>query len=192
MPQAITYLLARPDQAGVPDSPLDRSSSPFGNLRRFGSLRSPSLKSPSSSNGRFPHQIQRLQSAPSWSSPPGANYATGTHRSIYNHTTLSEPRITPGSGSSMARHRMSTSTLNQKRSNTPAAEFLQHTADFGSPRSTHSFFGNDSMLGDESLEIVDPADVIAAEVAAAEHEDGYEGLENVRVCCVRLLLKKTV
>jgi hypothetical protein len=75
--------------------------------------------------------------------------------------------------------------MHMKRSDTPAAEYLQHTADYGSPRSVRSYGGNDALF-DDSLEIVDSNDLSYdgdATMFHDEDDDGYEGLENVRVCC---------
>jgi len=74
----------------------------------------------------------------------------------------------------------------QKRSETPAAEFMALEAEYGSPRSIRSYTTdafNTTVGEDESMELVNPNHSI---LNAGDHLDAsFEGLENVRVCCVR-------
>ena len=123
--------------------------------------------------------MQRLRSIPSYSTPPAKHSIAGP---LYASASASEPRLHDGTRSpapALSRSKASASTLLQstKRRDTGAHEYMQHYA--ASPRSPAG-------LGDESLQIIDAADVLDAEPPTTE-DDSFEGLENVRVCCVRPL-----
>lgn len=126
--------------------------------------------------------MQRLRSIPSYSTPPAKQSIAGP---LYATASASEPRLSPREGArspnpALSRSKASASTLLQstKRRDTGAHEYMQHYAT--SPRSVRSSPG----LGDESLQIIDAADALDAEPPMTE-DDSFEGLENVRVCCVR-------
>lgn len=76
-----------------------------------------------------------------------------------------------------------------KRPATPAAEYQELAAQYGSPRSIRSYKRPSTamsltapapnVIADESIEFIDRRDVLGVD----EHGQGYEGLENVRACC---------
>lgn len=147
-----------------------------------------------------PASPKRAGTAMSYSSASG-HTPVAASAAMYKHETRSEPRLTPkptpGEGgahtmSSTAKGKRKMSTLTQasaqKRSNTPAADYQQYMAEFGSPRSVRSHrpssrmsIGNalvDDQDNDDtgSVELVDRRDVLGEDA-------GFDGLVNVRACC---------
>lgn len=181
--QAMNYLLNRPEPVFEPASPSSRSMGTF---------------SPGTAGRRS--TIHRLSTGGAASTPPGASWPTGGggRPSMYKHHSASEsvlPSTSKGafSPSSSRSSRFGTagrskprqsaaSTLHQKRSDTPAAEYLEQTANYGSPRSVRSY-GGDNALFDDSLEIVNAHDISYDADETLNLDVGYEGLENVRICC---------
>lgn len=72
-----------------------------------------------------------------------------------------------------------------KRPETPAAQFIAHHAEVGSPRSIRAYNTADDLdyesVNDTSLQMIDPND---SALHMQDEDEGYEGFENVRVCCV--------
>lgn len=120
--------------------------------------------SPSNVQGRRA-ALQRLQTDPTHTPP-------GRQPQMYLHSSASDSRITP-----KARDRMSTGSA--KRRGTPAAEFMENAAQYGSPRSLRNYAASDHVV-DDSLEIVDPNDI--GDDENGNGEEGFEGVENVRAC----------
>jgi hypothetical protein len=173
-PQAINYLLTRPQTniegagAGGMPSPAQRRNS-VANI-----FASPGM----GATYRDTHTLPRRPTSPNFSTPREKQ----EQAQMYLQSSASEPRLTPRSQSRHAH-------FPYKRSGTPAAEFLEATAEFGSPRSPR--ISSPTKIGgawDESLQIVDPSDVEYGEGDLADDDDndsmgGFDGVENVRACC---------
>lgn len=98
-----------------------------------------------------------------------------SNKALYANASASESRLNmrrPGP-------RLSTSTFHLKRPNTPAAEYLEQTANYGSPRSVRTYASEGGDLANESGELVDANDISMD----GHGDDGYDDLLNVRVCC---------
>jgi hypothetical protein len=112
--------------------------------------------------------IKRKLSSPSLAGP-------SKKHPMYAHGSQSESRLL----SQKPRTRMSTSTMIQRRPNTPGT-------DFGSPRSIRSYGASTlhSNGTSEYADVDDSVDFGDDDDDADDGREGYEGLENVRVCCV--------
>lgn len=183
---AINYLLAREDgpiPTSAPNAP-GTPSSRFSSLGRSVNRSAASLRFRQKSDPLTLSETGVL--VPSNGSGANAtNDSTVVPRSragkntasIYQQESRSEAHLT----ATKTARKMSNATSLHKRSDTPAAEYENFIAEYGSPRSIRSYktnatAGPSGKAVDESLEIIDRRDVIGA-------EDGYEGLENVRACC---------
>jgi hypothetical protein len=171
--QAINYLLTRPE----PNSDSGRVSVDSPTARRRGSVSN--LFGPGASS-KLREGVGRGPSSPHFSTPHEKQGAG----QMYTHSSASEPRLTPRVPN---RH----SHFPYKRPGTPAAEFLEATADYGSPRSPRKAvissptkFGSD---WDESMQIIDPSEIDYDDGDLDDEEGeasvGFDGVENVRACC---------
>ena len=135
--QAINYLLARP----APDT----NTSADGNSprSRAASITSPSVHDQSGGT------LKAGRLARKYSTPTAGRRAGTAAAKMYTHASASEPKLNGKS----TRARLSTGTFNpsQKRSDTPAAEYLARQ-EMGSPSSIRSYRQGDG-LGDESMEV---------------------------------------
>lgn len=196
---AINYLLAREDPvpatpgAGAPDTPSSNRFSSFGKSvnRSAASIR---FRQKSDANSLAEVGVLTASTGAKGNNTVRDSTVVPRNRvggkdvsSMYKHETVSEPRLTPKPSTSAATkkaRKMSTATSLYKRSDTPAAEYEQFIAEYGSPRSVRSYKTTGATPGtpgtgfDESMEIIDRRDVLGADDTA-----GYEGLENVRACC---------
>lgn len=190
---AINYLLAREDgpaasassAVNAPGTPSSRFSS-FGKSvnRSAASLRFRQKSDPLSltETGVLVPSNGSKTNTPNDSTVVPRNRAGKNTASIYQQETRSEAHLTAGKKP----RKMSNATSLYKRSDTPAAEYENFIAEYGSPRSIRSYRTSTATPGpsgskgkgvDESLEIIDRRDVLGADA------EGYEGLENVRACC---------
>lgn len=189
---AINYLLARedgppttaPSAVNGPGTPSSRFSS-FGKSvnRSAASLRFRQKSDPLSLSeaGVLVPSTGSNTNTPNDSTLMPRNRAGKNVSSIYQQESRSEAHLT----ATKKARKMSNATSLYKRSDTPAAEYENFIAEYGSPRSVRSYrtgntagpSGGKGKEVDESLEIIDRRDVLGAE------GDGYEGLENVRACC---------
>lgn len=124
--------------------------------------------------GSFGKKAKRKYSIPSF------GRAKPSSAAMYSVSAKSDPHLLE---SKPPKSRMSTASAHMlKRPGTPAAEYLA-AQENASPRSIRSFSTQDfaAELGDVSGDMIH-----AADLADDDDEDGptgYEGLENVRVCC---------
>lgn len=187
---AINYLLAREDgQPAVPSAqngpgtPSSRFSSLGRSVNRSAaSLRFRQKSDPMSLTeaGVLVPSTGSKSNTPNDSTVVPRNRAGKNVASMYQQESRSEAALT----NTKKPRKMSNATSLYKRSGTPAAEYEDFIAEYGSPRSIRSYrtgatagpSGTSGKGVDESLEIIDRRDVLGA-------EDGYEGLENVRACC---------
>jgi hypothetical protein len=158
--QAISYLLARPDNQEEEKERKSLGERPKSPAPRALKIASPEFFA---------------------STPPHQQVGSGSEGGVYTQSSASESRLTP-----KAKGKQVSRFDSYKRQDTAAAEFLQ-TADFGSPMSLKSF--NSDFLGrgdrnfDGSLENADPYDGIEDDGDDDRNGEGWDALENVRACC---------
>jgi hypothetical protein len=192
---AINYLLARDDGAPVPQAEPGTPSS-ISRFSTFGrsvnkstaSLRFRQRSDPmtTSEAGVLTASIGAQSSVDKDSTVVPRNRNGKNTASIYQQSSKSTPSLTPKQQPSTVNkkaRKMSTANSLYKRSDTPAAEYENYIAEYGSPRSvrsyrTHATAGPSTGPEDDSVEVVDRRDALGADDA-----EGYEGLENVRACC---------
>lgn len=146
--QAIKYLLARPQadaESVKTDSPRAQSVIGLGSPEQ-GTVRDGRRKFSTPTVGR-------------------------SSKMLYANASASESRL----NMRRSKSRLSTNTFHNKRSGTPASEYMDQTANYGSPRSIRTY--RSEGLGDESLEMVDPNDLSMNSMGDQGH--GYDDLENV-------------
>lgn len=186
---AINYLLAREDGPSAAPSAPNGPGTPSSRFSSFGksvNRSAASLRFRQKSDAMSLSEAGVLvpsggskSNTPNDSTVVPRNRAGKNTASIYQQESRSEAHLT----ATKKARKMSNATSLYKRSDTPAAEYENFIAEYGSPRSIRSYRTNatagpsGSKGVDESLEIFDRRDVLGADA------DGYEGLENVRACC---------